>query len=257
MSWWKAVSRRLAGKGEKPVESSAMRGADDFRRLLAPLPPFAHDEFLRRTRFAEKPPRTADDLLELVQGWASSAGIAEGRGGYPGGTAAPGWAEYVHDQQRNVAVYRAVVGAFGELRGGRAKTLGCYEKTFGPDVRHLGKDHEGHVDEMAGRLVYSLPSKAAFDRATFSCGIAQEDLDVLRAGPYRRAVLEGAARERLERSALPYGRPVTEMDFADLVFRALHSTPTELRHFVEAFGRQHGVDLDASARKAMAEQAAG
>ena len=234
-----------------------MHAFDDFARLLARLPAFAREEFLRRARHSEAPPRTADELIDLVLGWASGAGIAEGRGGYPGGTAAPGWAEYVWEQRRNVTVLRAVTEAFGTPAGSRGELAEEHRKTFGPNVWLLGGAGRARVDSMVGRIVYSVPSGAGFDGRTFSCAIGHGDLDVLRADPYRRAVLEGAARERLERSALPYGRPVTEMDFADLVFRALHSTPTELRHFVEAFSRQHGVDLDASARKAMAEQAAG
>jgi len=190
-----------------------------------------------------------DELLDVVLGWASSAGIAEGRGGYPGGTAAPGWAEYVRTQRRIVAVYRAVAAALGEPDAGRARLLRCYEERFGSaDVRRLGEDREGHVDEMAGRLVYSLPSTAGFDRATFSCGITREDLGVLRADPRRRAILEAAARARLERSAMPGGRPVTEMDFAGLAARILHPTAAELRDFVATFRREHGADIDVPTR---------
>jgi len=199
-------------------------------------------------RFDEGEPRTVDELLGLVLGWASSAGIAEGRGGYPGGTAAPGWAEYVRTQRRIVAVYRAAVAVHGEPSEARARLLRCYEERFGPDIRRLGEDHEGHVDEMAGRLVYSLPSAAGFDRTTFSCGIREEDLGVLRADPRRRAILEAAARARLERSSLPGGGPVTELDFAGLAARILHSTAAELRNFIVTFRRESGADIDVPTR---------
>jgi len=49
---------------------------------------------------------------------------------------------------------------------------------------------------------------------------------------------------------------VTEMDFAHLVSRILHPTPAELQRFVATFDREYGVDIDASARQAMARRAA-
>ena len=41
------------------------------------------------------------------------AGIAEGRGGYPGGRGKPGWPEYVGEQRRRVAVLKNMAQVLG------------------------------------------------------------------------------------------------------------------------------------------------
>jgi len=89
------------------------------------LSPLARDEFLRRAPKLLKPPVDVEALFQAVDSWISGAGIAQGRGGYPGGSA-PGWDDYVADQKRHFAVYEALVVAFGERDGFRRGQYDAY-----------------------------------------------------------------------------------------------------------------------------------
>lgn len=124
-----------------------------------------------------------------------------------------------------------------------------------PPNRRLGDGYEPHVDEVDGKLVYSLPVDSGFASASFSFEIAARDLDVLRADPYRRAVLESVAHTILQPSLQRGGERVTQDAFADLVSRILHSTPAELEALIAAVDRDHNIVTRFYVEQAMARRA--
>ena len=121
-------------------------------------------------------------------------------------------------------------------------------------IRHLGDGYEPHVDEVAGRLLYSLPVDSGFVSAAFSFGIRPADLAVLLSDPYRRAVLESIAHTKLQNSMLAGGRPVTEPDFAAIVASVLYAPPDALQSFIADVDRQHNISTDYFAKQAMARR---
>ena len=118
-------------------------------------------------------------------------------------------------------------------------------------IRHLGAGYEPHVDEVAGRLLYSLPVDSGFVSAAFSFGIRPADLAVLLSDPYRRAVLESVAHTTLQSSMLAGSKPVTAPDFAAIVASVLHAPPEALQSFIADVDRQHNVSTDCYATQAM------
>ena len=152
-------------------------------------------------------------MFARVEGWLVSAGIAQGRGGYPGGRDRPGWLEYVEEQRRNLAVLRALVDAFGAPSSSTTETLRAYEEEFPLPQRRLSDGYEAHVNDVGGRLIYSLPVSWRVSTTSFSFSITIEDLDVLKNDVRRRATLETIAH-RLFQGSLLRGHPeVTEVEF--------------------------------------------
>ena len=120
----------------------------------------------------------------------------------------------------------------------------------------MGDGYEPHVDEVAGRLIYSLPVDSGFVGDSFSFEIGDADLRVLLADPHRRAVLEVVAHAELQRS-MDRGNPaVTPADFRGLVDRALHGSPDALATFVADIDRDHNMSVAHLIRAAMARRAA-
>ena len=225
-----------------------------FDALLAALPMFAQDEFRRRIRDAD-PPDTVADLFAAVRSWLVGAGVAEGRGGYPGGRSAPGWSDYVEEQRRSIAMFQALVDAFGEPSAEGAAMLRLYEGAFPVPVRLLGDGWEPHVDDIAGRLVYSLPVQSGVVTMSFAFPITPADLDVLRAERHRRAVLEVVAHTVLQRSMLRGAPEVTGRDFRDVLDRVLHGSVDELAAYVARSSREHGISIERYVRAAMERRA--
>ena len=225
-----------------------------FDALLAALPTFAQDEFRRRAR-ANDQLGTAGDLFAVVQSWLVSAGIAEGRGGYPGGRGAPDWSDYVEEQRRSIAVFQALVYAFGEPSAETVATLKSYEEAFPASVQLMGDGWEPHVDDVAGRLIYSLPVQSSVVTTSFAFPIAPADLDVLRAERHRRAVLEVVAHTVLQRSMLRGAPEVTGQDFRDVLDRVLHGSVDELAAYVTRISREHGIAVERYAQAAMERRA--
>ena len=226
-----------------------------FEALAARLPGFAGDEFRRRVAIGDPAPQNAAAMFAAVDGWATSAGIAEGRGGYPGGRGKPGWSDYVALQRRHVAIYHALVEALGAAPAAIADSFEAFKRAFPAPVRRMGDGYEPHVDDVAGRLVYSLPVDSGFVTLSFSYPLREHDLAVLLGDPWRRALLEVIAHTVLQRSMIRGNPEVTELDFAGIVAALLHSTPEALRAFVAGVDRDHNIGVEHYARVAMARRA--
>ncbi|MGI4879517.1 MAG: hypothetical protein ACRYG4_18745 [Janthinobacterium lividum] len=224
--------------------------------LLTALPAFAQEEFRRRA--AKLPPPTSvPELFEAVDSWQISAGIAEGRGGYPGGRGKPDWSDYVAEQHLNLAVLLALVEAFGEPSGYGMTLLRAYQRSFPPTERRMGEGHEPHVDDEAGRLIYSLPVESGFVTMSFSYPINQADLDVLLNDPYRRAVLEVVAHTLLQRSMIRGNPEVGQLEFSRLVDRALHSSVDALAEIILEIDREYQMSVDRFVRAAIERRSTG
>ena len=250
-SWWRAARRALSGTRDNEAAPPPAPAGDVVDQLLQTLPPAAQITLLNRLRWATARPGTADDVLDLAERGSIGAGIAEGRGGYPGGSNAPGWSEYVNEQRGLLAIYRAACALTTDRSGARRDYFRSLEETFAPSRRLMGDGYEPHVDEEAGRLLYGLPVDSGAVGSAFSFDIRQADVDVLLADPYRRAVLEVVAHTVLQRSMLRGSRSVTEMDFAAIVSSVLHSAPEELRRFIETVDREHNIDMGYFVAQAM------
>lgn len=121
-------------------------------------------------------------------------------------------------------------------------------------TRRLGDGYEPHVDDVAGRLTYSLPVDSGFVSLSFSFEISETDLSVLLADPYRRALLEVASHTVLQRSMIRGNPPVTPADFRQIVNRTLHAAPDGVATFVAEVGREHNIDIDRYVRSAMSRR---
>lgn len=149
--------------------------------LLAVLPPAVAEEFRRRQGIDA--PQTPPDLFGLVYGWMVSAGIAEGRGGYPGPRGTPGWTDYVLEQRRYLATFQALIKAFGKPDARLVSSFQDYKDRYSTTVRRMGDGYEPHVDDVAGQMVYSLPVESGFMSTSFSFLIGDDDLAVLLSDP--------------------------------------------------------------------------
>ena len=109
--------------------------------------------------------------------------------------------------------------------------------------RRLGDGYEPHVDELDGKLTYSLPVDSSFVSVDFSFEIYRTDLNVLLSDPYRRAALEVIAHTVLQRSMLPESERVTQVMFNYMVFRTLHTPPDEFSDYVEQINRDHNIRI--------------
>lgn len=234
------------------------RPADTARAevLLAALPSFAQAEFRRDASWDGDPPQTTAALFARLRSWNVGAGIAEGRGGYPGGRAAPDWTDYVALQRRHLAVYDALVTAFGEPDGATARYFAAVRESTPPDRRRMGEGYEPHVDEVAGRLVYATLVWSGTVSIEFRFPFRERDLAVLLADPWRRAVLEAVSDHLLKRSMVRGSPEVTELDFGRLVNAVLHCEPAELERWLDCFDREHRASATAFARAAMARRSA-
>jgi hypothetical protein len=213
-------------KTRMPDAPAAQQEDARFENLLCRLPPFAQAEFRRRTE-VRHPLVTTAEMFKEARSWMISAGIAEGRGGYPGGRDAPGWLDYIADQRRHIAVFKALVAAFGEAPGDGMETLHAYEKAYPAPVRRLGEADGPHVDDAAGRLVYVFPTTSGTAR-TQVFEIREADLRVLLDAPDRRAVLEAGAEQMLQRASIRRNPEVTPAMFRNLLDQVLHASRTEL-----------------------------
>lgn len=240
---WTGLLERLRRRGASAPPERPAPIDPAFEALIAPLPPVARDEFARRAVHGGPLPQNAASLFEAVHDWAIGAGIAEGRGGYPGGRGKPDWSDYVRLQRKHVAIFHALEEVFGQPSLSLAKTFRDYERSFPPLVRRMGDGYEPHVDDVAGRLVYSLPVDSGFVGLSFSFPIIERDLDVLLADPYRRAVLEVVAHVVLQHSMLRGNPEVTELDFRQLLDAVLHSAASDLERTIATVDRTHHTSI--------------
>ncbi len=226
-----------------------------FEALLAPLPEFAQVELRRRT-IVSMPPGTVSEVFDGIHGWLIGAGIAEGRGGYPGGRGKLGWTDYVEEQRRSVAVFRAVAAAWGEPTRGLAASVDDYDRSFPPSVRLQGEGWAPRVNDVAGRLIYDFPVASGHATGAFEFPIARRDLDVLLTDAYRRAVLEVVTHTVFQRSMIRGNPEVTETAFHTIVDTVLHAPADALAAYLAAFDREYNMSSNSYIRKAMAAHAA-
>ncbi|HEY0202590.1 MAG TPA: hypothetical protein VGC15_00380 [Acetobacteraceae bacterium] len=253
-SWWQATRRTLFRTRNNEAGTLPVPAGDVVDRLLQTLSPAARAMLVNRLGWEQARPRTVDDVLHLAERWAVGAGIAEGRGGYPGGSNAPGWSQYVVEQRSFLTIYGAACALSADGSGARRDYFRSLDERFTPSRRLMGDGYEPHVDEEAGRLLYGLPVDSGAVSSAFSFDIRQADVDVLLSDPYRRAVLGVVAHTILQRCMIPGSRPVTEMDFAAIVSSVLHSTPEELRRFIATVDREHNIDTGVFVAQAMARR---
>ncbi len=109
-----------------------------FRKLLEPLPSFARDRFIERNQLVDIPPQDVEALFRDLDSAISGAGIAEGRGGYPGGKV-PGWYNYVSEQFLHFAIYDALIHAYGEQPKRPAKDYADYAAAIAEQVIALAR----------------------------------------------------------------------------------------------------------------------
>lgn len=225
-----------------------------FDALIAPLPDEVQADM--RRRMTPPLPITVEELFRAIHGWLVSAGIGEGRGGYPGGPAGPGWHAYVAQQRRNIAAFRAVADAWGDPPTDLAEAVDWYDRNFPPPVRLQGDGWEPHVERIAGRHIYAFP--VASGQATFGYDfpISAADVDVLLTDPYRRAVLEVVTHTVFQRSSIRGNPAVTQAGFDAIVEVVLHGTQAALAAYLTAVDREHNFRSGLYIRQAMARHAA-
>lgn len=250
-----SVPPRLIASPEPAKPSSAGPPAPGFEALLAPLPEFAQTELRRRT-IVSTPPGTVAELFDEIHAWLIGAGIAEGRGGYPGGRGKSGWTDYVEEQRRSVAVFRAVTDAWGEPPPGLAASVDDYDRRFPPSLRLQGDGWAPRVNEVAGCLIYDFPVASGHATVAFEFPIARRDLDVLLADPYRRAVLEVVTHTVFQRSMIRGNPEVTEMAFHTIVDTVVHAPADALAAYLAAFDREYNMGSDSYILQAMGAHAA-
>ncbi len=255
-SWWEAARRVVLGTWKNRAAASPVPTGDTVERLLPALPPATRDMLVRRVGGERTPPRTLGDVLHMVERWSVGAGIAEGRGGYPGGSNAPGWSDYVAEQRGFLAIYHATAALADDGSSTRRDYFRSLAERFTVGRRLMGDGYEPHVDEEAGRLLYGLPVDSGIVGWAFSFDIRQADLDTLLSDPHRRAVLEIVAHTKLQRSMMHGSKPVTEMDFAAMVSSVLHSTPDALQRFIETVDREHNINTGSFVARTMARRRA-
>ncbi len=122
-------------------------------------------------------------------------------------------------------------------------------------IRRLGDGYEPYVDELDGKLIYSLPVDSGFLSFSFSFEISTDDLSVLETVPYRRAVLEIVAHTILQNSTLPGREEITQHTFDAIVSQVLHAAPAALRNYVDTFGKAHNICIDIFVNQAIARRA--
>ena len=124
-------------------------------------------------------------------------------------------------------------------------------------VRRLGDGYEPHVDEIEGRLTYSLPVDSSFVSVGFSFEILPGDLEILLADPYRRAALEVIAHTILQRSMIRGNEPVTQEAFGELVSQVLHGEAEELELFIDTIDRDHNIVIRIYVAQVLVRRSAG
>lgn len=123
--------------------------------------------------------------------------------------------------------------------------------------RRMGDGYEPHVDDVDGRLVYSLPVDSGFVSASFSFEVEQVDLVVMLSDPFRRAVLEVVAHSVLQRSMICGNPPVTQADFRRLVDQTLHTSGDMLEVYIAQIDQDYNMRVEYFVRSAMARRGDG
>lgn len=123
-------------------------------------------------------------------------------------------------------------------------------------TRRMGDGFEPHVDEEDGALTYSIPVDSGQVFASFSFAIRKEDLRVLLADPWRRAVLEVVAETLLRATRNADTPPVTQTAFYGLVARILHAASVDLEAYIDQMSRDHRIAIRRAVEETVARRAA-
>jgi hypothetical protein len=116
-------------------------------------------------------------------------------------------------------------------------------------IHHLGVGWEPHVDEINGRLIYSIPVETSFVASSFEFEITSADLGVLKSNQYRYAVLFFSLHSLLQNTFGPSfaGKQVPDQfsqnEFDLTVKKVLHSTDDELEAFIVRFDADNNISL--------------
>ncbi|WP_066806156.1 hypothetical protein [Sphingomonas asaccharolytica] len=108
-------------------------------------------------------------------------------------------------------------------------------------IRRMGDGYEPHVDDVGGRLIYSLPVDSSIATSDFSFDITPKDLAILLDDSYRRAMLAVIAHTVLQRSMIRGNPPVDQDEFDGLVSSVLRSSDDDLEAFADGIDREHNI----------------
>ncbi|MFN4097211.1 MAG: hypothetical protein ACK4GG_10620 [Sphingomonas sp.] len=112
-----------------------------------------------------------------------------------------------------------------------------------PPGRLLGTGWEPHVDEIDGRLVYSIPVASGHMDYDFEFEIGASDLTVLVEQPYRRTVLFMLLHKLLQDSTLPGYPTVSLADFRCLADKILFGSDDAVADLIETMSTEHNMGL--------------
>ncbi|MGO7727923.1 hypothetical protein ACC713_10510 [Rhizobium johnstonii] len=109
--------------------------------------------------------------------------------------------------------------------------------------RRMGDGYEPHVDDVDGRLIYSLPVDSGHVSLSFEYEIEAGDLAVLLNDIYRRAVLHWVRHTKLQRTIIGTAEKISQADFRALLSEILHSPIDNVERLIQAVNREHNIHL--------------
>ncbi|WP_246787333.1 hypothetical protein [Rhizobium leguminosarum] len=109
--------------------------------------------------------------------------------------------------------------------------------------RRMGDGYEPHVDDVDGRLIYSLPVDSGHVSLSFEYEIEAGDLAVLFNDIYRRAVLHWVLHTKLQRTVIGTAEKISQADFRALLSEILHSPIDNVEQLIQAVNREHNIHL--------------
>ncbi|MGO6708138.1 hypothetical protein [Rhizobium leguminosarum] len=109
--------------------------------------------------------------------------------------------------------------------------------------RRMGDGYEPHVDDVDGRLIYSLPVDSGHVSLSFEYEIEAGDLAVLLNDIYRRAVLHWVLHTKLQRTVIGTAEKISQADFRALLSEILHSPIDNVEQLIQAVNREHNIHL--------------
>ncbi|MBY5421715.1 MULTISPECIES: hypothetical protein [Rhizobium] len=109
--------------------------------------------------------------------------------------------------------------------------------------RRMGDGYEPHVDDVDGRLIYSLPVDSGHVSLSFEYEIEAGDLAVLLNDIYRRAVLHWVLHTKLQRTIIGTAEKISQADFRALLSEILHSPIDNVEQLIQAVNREHNIHL--------------
>ncbi|MCW1410021.1 hypothetical protein OLZ32_17315 [Rhizobium sp. 1AS11] len=110
-------------------------------------------------------------------------------------------------------------------------------------TRCMGDGYEPHVDDIDGRLIYSLPVDSGHVSLSFEYVIEAGDLAVLLDDVYRRAVLHWVLHTKLQPTIISTAENISQADFRALLSEILHSPINNVERLIQAVNRQHNIHL--------------